>query len=113
LCGKLQRRVLPQNRLFETLQRRTRVDPEFFDELLPRFPVDVERFGLTSGAVQRQHQLAARPFAERVLAAEQVELANQSGMTAECELGLDPVLERREPLLFQPFRIRPRKWFVG
>jgi len=58
-----QRLVLAQDRPLELLQRRPGLDPELIDEQLPPGPVGLERLGLPPGAVEREHQLGARPLA--------------------------------------------------
>ena len=62
----------------------------------------VERLRLPARAVEREHQLAAQPLAVRVLRDQRLELADQLGVAAEREVGLDPLLERRQPQILQP-----------
>jgi len=38
-----------------------------------------------------------RPFAERMLRDERLELARQRSVATECELGVDSILDRGEP----------------
>jgi hypothetical protein len=47
----------------------------------------------------------AQPLALGVLAHERLELGDEVGMAAEREVGVDAVLERREPQLLQPRRL--------
>src|SRR5262249_56123177 len=96
------RRVLPEDRALELLELGARLDPELVHERFARAPVDVERLRLTAGLVEREHQLAARPLAERVAVHELLELRDQTRVTAEGEVGVDAVLERGEMLLLQP-----------
>ena len=70
LARQLERGVLAQDRLLESLQRRARIDSELVPQMLSRLPVGLERLGLTPAAVQREHQLAVQPLAQRMLAAE-------------------------------------------
>ncbi len=58
--------VVPEDRLFEPLQLGRRVDAELLDERLPCLAVRLERLGLTSRAVEREHQLAAQALPQRV-----------------------------------------------
>jgi hypothetical protein len=44
--------VLPENCMFELLQRRARLDPELFDERSARSLIDVERLSLPPGTVK-------------------------------------------------------------
>ena len=56
-------------------------------------------------AVEREHQLRAQPLTMRVLGDQRLELADEVGVAAEREVGLDPLLERREPQVLQPPRL--------
>ena len=64
--------------------------------------VDLERLGLPARAVEREHELAAKPLAKRMLVGEGLELPTSSLCRACLELRLDAVLERREPELLEP-----------
>ncbi len=81
----------------QLLKRRAGLDPELVDENTPRVVVDLERFGLPARPVEREHQVAAKPLAKRMLVGEGLELSDQVAVTACFELRLDAVLERREP----------------
>ena len=61
-----------------------------------------ERLGAAVAAGEREHQLASQPLTRRVLGDERRELADELGMTAERELGVDSVLERCEAQLLEP-----------
>ena len=61
-----QRGVAVENRELELLQARARVKPELLRQRAPELLVDLERLGLPTGPVQREHQLSARTFAEWV-----------------------------------------------
>jgi hypothetical protein len=93
----LEPRILAQDRAVQLLQRRAGLDPELVDQHTPGVVIDLERFGLPARAVEREHQVAAKPFAKRMLVGEGLELSDQVAVTACFELRLDPVLERREP----------------
>ena len=51
----VQRRLLPQNRALELLERRAQVDPELVDEGSARILVDVQGLRLPTRPVQRRH----------------------------------------------------------
>ncbi len=72
-----------------------------------------ERVRLAAGVVEREHQLRAEPLAQRMAGDLRLELADQLGAAAEREVGLDPVLERRQPLLLEPRDLRLRERLVG
>ena len=52
----IQRRVLPQDRPLQLLERRARLDPELVDEGPARVLVGVQSLGLPTRPVQRRHQ---------------------------------------------------------
>ena len=61
-----ERRVLAQDRRLQLAQRGARLEPELLDQQLAPGAVDVERLGLAAGAVEREHQQAARALAQRL-----------------------------------------------
>ena len=73
--------------------------PELSTSAVAAGPVDLERVGLAARAVEREHQLAAQPLAQRVLVDERFELADELRVAAERELGLGALLDEREPQL--------------
>ena len=93
----------------ELLELGPGIEPELLDEGLPRSLVGGERVGLAPGAVEREHQLAPEPLAQRVARDEALELRHQLGVAAGLELGADQVLRRREPQLFEPEDLRLRE----
>ena len=109
----LERGILGQDRPLERLQRRRRLDAEALDQRVPRRAVGLERLGLPSGAVQREHLLPAEALAQRVLGDEGLELGDERRMPAEREVGVDPLLERREAQLLEPLAGRGGERLVG
>ena len=79
------------------MQRLARLDAQVVDERLPRLGVGLQGLGLPIGPVEGEHLLRAEPFPQRVLAYEQVELAESLFVTAERELAVDPVHQRCQP----------------
>ena len=108
---ELERRVLGEDLPLELPQRRARLEPELV-ERRPRVAVGLERLGLPARAVEREHQLPAQPLAVRMLGDQRLELADELGVAAEREVGLDPLLERRQPQLLEPRRLDPRERLV-
>ena len=66
--------VLIEDLPLEPLQGRAWFDPELVDDCPPSSLVDVEGICLAAYAVEREHQLRAETFAERVLGYELFEL---------------------------------------
>ena len=103
---RLERGLLFEDRPLEPLQRRRRLDPELLDQRPPCAAIRLERVGLASGRVERAHQLAPQALAQGMLCDERLELGGALGVLARGEIGLDPVLERRESKILQPGRLR-------
>src|SRR6266545_5120692 len=99
---RVQRRVLVQDLPLELLERRAGVDAELLHEGPPRVLEDVERVGLAAAAVEREHELAAQPLAERVLGDEGLQLADELAVAAPREVGVQPVLQHGDPQLREP-----------
>ncbi len=104
----VERRVLSQDPPFEQPQLGARLEPELV-ERGARGAVGLERLRLPARPVERQHQLPAQPLALRLLRDQDLELADELGVTAEREVGLDPLLERRQPQILQPPGLDPRE----
>ena len=68
-----------------------------------------ERVRLAPGPVQRQHELAAQPLAQRMAGHERVQLGDQRAVAAELKLGVDAVLDRGEMDLLEPVRLDRRE----
>ena len=99
--GEQQCRVLAEDRGLEVLELRSGFDPELFDEGRPGGPIRLQGVRLPFGAVERQHQLAARPLAERLLCNEGLELGHELVVAAEREIDVDALLEGALPKLLE------------
>ena len=93
--------VLLEDRPLEPPQLLPRLEPELLVEQAAAGLVDGERLGLAAAAVEREHELAAQALAQRVLADEPLQLGHELRVAAELEVGVDPLLERGEPLLLE------------
>ena len=87
----------------------SRLDPERLDEHRARLPKGLQRVGLATGAVEREHQLAVQALAQRMLDDQTLELRHQLAVPAGAEIGLHASLQRRQPLLLQPRDLRRRE----
>ena len=76
-------------------------------------PEHLERVGLPVAPVEREHQLPAEPLAAPVLGDQRLELGDELAMAPEREVGLDAVLERRQPQLLQPRHLGLRERLVA
>src|SRR5206468_1183196 len=75
--------------------------PELLDQEPPPGSVARERLRLAAAAVQREHQLAERALAQRLLLDECLQLADEPRVLAQLELGFNPLLERAEAELVE------------
>ena len=105
--------VVPKDRRLELAQGRRRLDPELGDESLPRGSVHLERLCLTAGSVERLHQPGGKALMERVFADEYLELGDELGVVAQCEIGFDPQLERGQTRSLEALDLRLRGRVVG
>ena len=80
--GCLQRGVLRQHRLLQTLQHRARLEPELLGERAARLLVGGKGFGLSARSIEREHQLGAQALPERVANDERLKLAHELGVPA-------------------------------
>ena len=92
-----ERRIVGEDLGVQKLQILARLDTQFLDEQGSRVAIGGQCVGLAARPVQRQHQLAAQGFAERMLDDEGLQLRDSSGVVAEREVRLDATRERHEP----------------
>jgi hypothetical protein len=86
-----------EDRLLERAQRLSRLEPGPLDEDVARPAVCLQRFGLTSTAVEGEHELLPEALAQRVASDQRLELGDQRDMAAELEIGIDPLLDGDQP----------------
>ena len=94
-------RVLAEDRGLELTQLGTGLDAELVDEQPAGRLVGGQRVGLSARAIEREHELRTRPFPQRLGRDQGLELTHEVRVPAECQLRLDPVLERAQPELFE------------
>ena len=83
----------------ELLQRSARLDPELLNELAAPLAEGGQSLGLAARTVKGEHQLSAQAFVQPVCGHERLQLADEGCMPAQCQIGIDPVPERLQPLL--------------
>ncbi len=72
----------------------------------------VERLGLSSAAIERQHRQLVHPFPGAVLVGEGERLGERLGVTAERELRLEALLQRQQAQLVQALAFASRELLV-
>jgi len=102
-----------ENSCVQFLQRLAGVDAELAGEQAADPAVGGERVGLAAAAVQRQHELAVQPLAQRVGGYELFQLGGELIVPAQGQVGVDPGLQRGQPQLLQPGRLGPGERVVG
>ena len=110
---RLERRILVEDAPLELAQRGARLEAQLLHQHAPTLPKGFERVGLSAGAVEREHQLAAQPFTERLLDEESLDLSDELGVAAEREVGADAVLEGGEPQLLEAPALCGGEFVVG
>ena len=100
--GQIERAVLAQHGVVERAQLGAGLDADLLDQHAARVAIGLERLGLTSGAVQREHALGVQPLGQRMLGDEPLELPDQLPVAAGGEASVDRQLGRMEAQLLQP-----------
>ena len=85
-----------EDRVLQVPQLDSRLETQLAVEELSAFPVGLEGLRLAAGAVEREHQEPAQPFAKGVLADKRFELGHQLRRLSAGEVGLDALFERRQ-----------------
>ena len=111
--GRVERRVVREDRLLEPLQLGPGLHADLLHERVARLPVRVERLGLTLGAIEREHPLGVQPFAQRVVRDERLELADHVGMPPGFQVCFDRQLVRVHAELVEPADLGGGERLVG
>ena len=111
--GFVQRGVLGEDRLLEAAQLLAGLDPELLDQNATRLAIGSECIRLAPGAVEGQDLLPAQPLTQRMLRHERLQLARERGVAPGGEVGLDPLLQHRDPQLLEPLHLRLRPALVA
>ena len=106
--GASQARIAGEHGGFETAELRARLQAQLLDEHVAGPLVRADRVGLAAGTVQRQHQRGPEPLAQRVASHQRLQLAHEHAVMSEHQVGVDPILDGREPQLVEPQRLRAR-----
>jgi hypothetical protein len=104
---RIQDRVAGQDVALEPPQLGAGLEAQLVDHHPPGLLVDRQRLGRPAATVQRQHQLAAQPLAQRIPPGELGELGHQLMMPAQVKFQRQPVFGDGDPLLIEPGRRSP------
>ena len=105
----VERRILYEDGSLELLQRNAGLEAQLDVQVLARLPVHRQSFGLPAAAVEREHQLRAQAFTQRLLRDRCLELAHQRRVPAERELGVDALFHGGEAKLLEPLHLDARE----
>ena len=106
-------RVVLEDLPLERLELLAGLQPELLDEPAARRLERLERVGLATGAIQREHQLRREALPQRVLAERGREPADEVDVPAIGELALEPPFERGEAQLLEPCDLALRERLEG
>ena len=79
------------------------LDAEFLDKHAPGLSERRQGVALPAAPVEREHELAAEPFPQRMLTYQPSKLRRRRGVLAKREHDLDALLNRCQPLLDKPY----------
>lgn len=97
----VERGILNEDRALQLPQDHAGLDAERLDEGVVRAPIRGQGVGLPARAVKSKHELRPQALARRMSRNELLELSDYCHMHAELEVGVEPVLERRQPFLLE------------
>jgi hypothetical protein len=103
---------VPQDRTLEFPESRARLDPQLLAQGGSSFAVDLQSFCLPTSSIERCHELAAGPLAKWIHVDELAELPGERVVSAEREVGVDPILRCRQPKLLEPLSLWTRERLV-
>ena len=111
--GQVERWILPQDRLLELAQLLARLDAELLDESPAGIRVGAEGLGLPSRPVERQHQLPAKAFPQRMFRDQRLELRHECVVASQRKLRVETFLDRDEPQLIEAVDLGLRELLVA
>ena len=105
----VERGILQEDPRLELLQCGHGLEPERVYQRGATLAEHLERLGLSAGAVERQHQLAAQALVQRMLRHDLLELRDEHRAAAELELGVEALLQHRQTQTAQALDDRHRE----
>ena len=83
------------------LEPGVRIHSEFLGQQMADIVVSSYRVALAAAPAKRTHELILEQLTQRIPGAERVQLSEDLGMTAQGEIGLDPILKNTHPVLLK------------
>ena len=106
-------RRLIEDRLFQFLELRARVEAELVGQIPAGILVGLEGLGLAAVGIQRQHQQPPQPLPAGLVGHEATELGDGLAAGAYVDARLVQLLDGLQPELFEPISLASRKTLVG
>ena len=97
--------VLREDRRLQLAKLRTGLEPELLRQHASCFVKGVERGGLAAAPIQRKHQLAPQALAKRVIGRRGADLREDLGVVAQCQRGVESVLQGVDAERFEASRL--------
>ena len=110
---RVEGRIVGEDALLERAQLRPGFEPELIVQAPAASAIGIERVGLASPAIEREHQLSEQPLVVGVAIDEGLELGDQLAVMAEQQVGVDAVLDRGHARLVQARDLGRREGLVG
>jgi hypothetical protein len=105
-------RILIQDLSLELVECRAGLYPELADEPRAGFLEHSKRVGLSSNAVEREHQLRVHSLAMRVIDDEALELWDDLCLPSKLEVGSDLLLDDCQSELLEPHSLGDGKLLI-
>ena len=97
--------IVIEDRGLHPLEIGTGLDPELVHQHGAGTCERLERLGLAPGPIQGKHELAPSTFTQWFLSNHPLEVGDERARVAVRELGIDAILDRRSPELFEAFAL--------
>ena len=111
--GQIEAGVMAQDSTLQVGQCWRRIESDLVGERRAIVAIRAQRIDLTTRPVQRQHQLAAEPFPQRMLRHQCLEPCDRLGGAATGELGFDELLDGDQAQLLDALCLREHPLLVG
>ncbi len=108
-----ERGILVQDRLLELSKRSSWHESKLIAQRGLSLPERLQRVRLSTASVQREHELAAEPLAQRMSRHKVLELGNELRRSPRCQVSVDPIFDRCEPQFLEPRDLVPSEVLVG
>ena len=110
--AQVERRILLEDAAMQLAKLCARLQPELVVHPPPKLGVVVERVGLATGAIERQHREALHALPQGLVSGHRERIGKHLVVPAELQRRVEPRLQRDEPKLLEPLRLGAREIVV-